>query len=75
MPTDQQRVAGRRLRRRARAECRENRHRYGAAQEIGGGILRRVCAVCGAVSIDLTAADEPAEVGLFGTRAEIPADS
>gem|GEM_PF-6506364 len=55
-----QRSVGRRDRRRARAQCRENRHRYGSAAPIGAGITRRVCLACGAVSIDLTGAEPPA---------------
>ncbi|HSK07138.1 MAG TPA: hypothetical protein VK990_06420 [Acidimicrobiia bacterium] len=38
--------------------CRRGRHRYGAAQHIGGGILRQVCAGCGSVTIDLTRLDD-----------------
>lgn len=37
--------------------CGEDRHEYGEARAIGGGILRRVCPTCGAVSIDLTATE------------------
>jgi hypothetical protein len=58
--------------RRARSappECRADRHRYGPPQSIGGGILRRLCPSCGAVSIDLTEADEPAATSLFRPRA------
>jgi hypothetical protein len=59
---------GRRDRRKARTDCRAGRHRYGSGQQVGGGIVRRVCAACGAVSIDLTAADEtlPAEAASKG---------
>lgn len=59
---------GRRLRRRARSDCKSGRHRYGSAQLIGGGIERRICSVCDAVSIDLTAAEEPVPAGLFKDR-------
>ncbi|HJQ94874.1 MAG TPA: hypothetical protein VJ935_04105 [Acidimicrobiia bacterium] len=41
-------------RRRALAACREGRHRYGPGTEAGGGIIRRVCRFCGALSVDLT---------------------
>lgn len=41
-----------------RADCRKGRHEYGESQNVGAGILRRVCRVCAAVSIDLTKADE-----------------
>lgn len=68
----EERISGRRVRRRAMADCRNQKHRYGSAQEIGGGILRRVCVVCGAVSIDLTAVEDPLAVGLFGERADFP---
>jgi Zn finger protein HypA/HybF involved in hydrogenase expression len=43
---------------RRRADCRKGRHIHGESQNIGAGILRRVCEVCGDVSIDLTKADE-----------------
>ena len=36
------------------ASCRKGRHDFGDQQDIGGGIARRVCAACSAVSIDLT---------------------
>lgn len=61
-------TAGRRARR-APPACQDDRHRYGPPQPIGGGILRRLCLACGAVSIDLTEADEPAASGaLFRPR-------
>ena len=41
-----------------RADCKKGRHFYGEAQSVGGGIRRQVCTECGAVSIDLTGADE-----------------
>lgn len=50
---------GRRIRRRARADCRRGRHRFGSGRDAGGGIVRRICLACGAVTIDLTAADAP----------------
>lgn len=33
-------------------------HHYGEDHGVGGGIRRRVCARCGAVTIDLTGAEE-----------------
>lgn len=42
----------------SRAACRKGRHHYGESQRIGAGILRRVCAACGEVTIDLTGVDE-----------------
>lgn len=42
-------------RRRALAGCKEGRHRYGPGVEAGGGIIRKTCRHCGALSIDLTA--------------------
>lgn len=39
--------------------CRKGRHAYGEEQNVGAGILRRVCDVCGSVSIDLTQAEDP----------------
>lgn len=41
----------------SRAACRRGRHYYGASQNIGGGIVRRVCETCGEVTIDLTGVD------------------
>lgn len=38
--------------------CRKGRHNYGEEQNVGAGILRRVCTTCGSVSIDLTKAHE-----------------
>jgi hypothetical protein len=52
--------------------CREDRHRLGPAQAIGGGITRRLCTECGSVSIDLTAADDPAPGVLFRPRTHLP---
>lgn len=37
-----------------RLSCRRGRHDYGANQNIGAGIIRRVCEACGAVNIDLS---------------------
>jgi hypothetical protein len=42
------------------SDCRKGRHAYGETQYIGAGITRRVCETCGDVTIDLTAAHEPA---------------
>lgn len=47
--------------RKALSKCREGKHRYGAASDIGGGMSRQICTVCGAVTIDLTQAYQPAE--------------
>lgn len=58
----------RRHRRRARADCRRGSHRFGSPKDIGGGIARQICSVCGAVSIDLGAADSYAE----SVQAEFP---
>ncbi len=41
-----------------RSDCRNGRHTYGESQGIGAGLLRRVCELCSAVTIDLTNADE-----------------
>lgn len=47
-----------RAQRHKRSDCRKDIHNYGEEQNIGAGILRRVCSTCGDVSIDLTYADE-----------------
>lgn len=41
-----------------RSDCRKGSHEYGQPQNIGAGIVRRVCSLCSAVTIDLTNADE-----------------
>ena len=41
-----------------RSDCRKGRHQYGESQNIGAGIVRRVCEVCADVTIDLTNAEE-----------------
>jgi len=41
-----------------RNDCRKGRHTYGESQHVGAGIVRQVCDVCSAVTIDLTSADE-----------------
>lgn len=51
----------RRSRRKAAADCKQGHHRYGSPRYIGGGMTRQTCSVCGAVSIDITQADAPAE--------------
>ena len=44
-------------RRRARVECPSpSDHAYGPTRPIGGGIRRRVCDLCGHITIDLTEA-------------------
>ena len=48
-----------RPRKHRRSDCRKGRHEFGQAQNIGAGIKRQVCEVCGAVSIDLTDSDSP----------------
>lgn len=44
----------------SRPNCRKGIHSFGPTQEVGGGISRRVCDRCSAVSIDLTGAYEMA---------------
>ena len=56
---------GKRSRRQARTDCRQGRHRFGSNSLIGGGIVRRMCNECGAISIDLTSVESPLEAGLF----------
>lgn len=43
--------------------CRRGRHDYGEKQYVGAGITRQVCATCGDVTIDLTAAHEREPTG------------
>ncbi|HJR91548.1 MAG TPA: hypothetical protein VJ938_03845 [Acidimicrobiia bacterium] len=57
-----ERNTGRRRRRKAQADCRQGIHRFAAPQLIGGGMSRQTCSVCGAVSIDLRNADDPASL-------------
>lgn len=57
----------------SRSTCRKGRHPYGESQNIGGGIARQVCGLCGEVTIDLTGAEPLAEPvvginGKIGTR-------
>lgn len=54
--------SGRRSRRKAELECRKGRHRYAAPRNIGGGMSRQICLACGAVSIDITDAEDPVSV-------------
>jgi hypothetical protein len=54
--------------RRRKSDCRKGMHDYGAMQDIGAGIARRVCATCNAVTIDLTGSYEPAEPVMPGRR-------
>ncbi|MEA1901918.1 MAG: hypothetical protein U9N56_00160 [Actinomycetota bacterium] len=41
-----------------KSDCRKGRHTYGESQNVGAGLLRRVCDLCSTVTIDLTQADE-----------------
>lgn len=59
---------GRRRRRKARIECRQEHHRFGSAQPVGGGIVRRICDACGSISIDLTEVDDAHLPALFQAR-------
>jgi hypothetical protein len=43
---------------RRKSDCKKGLHDYGATQNIGAGIARRVCARCSAVTIDLTSTYE-----------------
>lgn len=70
--TDDGAGAGRRERRKHLADCRRDRHRYGVAKPVGGGIARRTCVACGAVSIDLTSTEDFAGLTLFHERVELP---
>ena len=49
---------------RDQASCRRGQHRYGRASEASGGIVRRTCVACGALSIDLTGV-EPTRIDGF----------
>lgn len=53
-----------------RSDCRKGLHEYGEPQNIGAGILRRVCDACAAVTIDLTQAGE-LTTPLVSTRSNI----
>ena len=41
-----------------RSDCRRGSHEYDKPQSVGAGIIRRVCSLCSAVTIDLTNVDE-----------------
>ncbi len=56
------------LPRRLPAECKAEAHRFGEAQQVGTGIVRRVCVHCSHVSIDLTAQETAPDLGLFTDR-------
>ena len=58
-----------RVSRRPRGSCRTG-HVYGSGQHVGGGILRYLCSNCGAVSIDISGVDVPAEAGSLFVTAE-----
>ena len=45
--------------RQMRDGCKRGSHTFGPEQQIGGGIVRLICDVCGAVSIDLREATDP----------------
>ena len=57
------------LSRRSNVDCRADVHRFGEAQLVGPGIIRRICVHCSSVSIDLTSDDAAPEPGLFSERA------
>lgn len=46
-------------------DCRKGMHRYTPTVEIGGGIARRTCSVCGFVQIDLNNAEVVSDTELF----------
>lgn len=54
-----------------RRQCRTGRHRYAQPTPVGGGILRHACSACGAVSLDLREATEPAVTQLFRRQGEL----
>jgi hypothetical protein len=45
-------------RRERKSACRGDRHKYGRPRLVGAGITRKVCRRCGAVTIDLSGAEE-----------------
>lgn len=54
--------------------CRHGHHQLGEGTPVGGGIMRRTCELCGAVTIDLTEAAPPERTSLFvGRRSSLPA--
>jgi hypothetical protein len=56
--------------RRLPAACKADAHRFERAQQVGPGIIRRICVHCSHVSIDLTAQDAPPNPRLFTERTE-----
>lgn len=58
-----------RVPRRPRGSCRTG-HLYGTGQNVGGGILRYLCSICGSVSIDITGVDVPGETGSLFVASE-----
>lgn len=56
------------LSRRPNGDCRADVHRFGEAQLVGPGIIRRICVHCSNVSIDLTSDDAAPGLGLFTER-------
>jgi hypothetical protein len=52
---------GERATKHRKSDCKKGDHLFGATQSVGAGIARRVCEVCGAVTIDLTTAYEMSE--------------
>lgn len=56
-----------RSQRKALLSCRSGNHRYGTATAVGGGMTRRACDVCSAITIDLSQAYQPAESRLFAS--------
>lgn len=62
-----QRHLQRRSRRKAAADCRKGKHRYGTPKLIGGGMSRQTCSICGAVTIDISGADAPNGAVLFSS--------
>ena len=71
MTDEQPRRRHSRVRRKALASCKEGTHRFGSGSHIGGGILRRICDACGAISIDLTAAEDSRVGARFRSRAQL----
>ena len=51
--------------------CRSGHHEYQEPTPIGGGILRHACSRCGAVSLDLREAAEPAAPQLFKSNSTV----
>lgn len=49
--------------------CRTGQHRFGKGIEAGGGIIRRTCLTCGALSIDLTGVEPSRPDGFLSERA------